>query len=111
MPKNGYWIECIPITSDRKSELAGIEEQEPDSMEYTASLPTIPDIKVIAKSPDQAIDRLRRKLKALKRYYQMTGKELPEKDSPITPPRQKSGCRNGGWISVYVHVGDTSNHP
>ncbi len=102
MPKNGYWIECTPVAMDSASvnELAGVEE-------YKASLPTIPDINVIAKSPDQAIDKLRRKLKALKRYYQMTGKELPETDSPISPPRQKRGCRNGGWISVYVQISDT----
>lgn len=103
MPKNGYWIECAPVATECLS-IGNMMEVE----EYKASLPAIPDINVVAKSPDQAIDRLRRKLKALKRYYQMTGKELPEKDNPITPPRQKGGCRNGGRISVYVQVGDTN---
>ncbi|MEK7801416.1 MAG: hypothetical protein AAB276_03080 [Pseudomonadota bacterium] len=104
MPVNGYWIECVPITKH-------IGEDESVNLTasglYNARLATLPDVNVMASSPDQAINRLRQKLRALSRYYRIKGQDLPAMDNPVQPPRTVDAMR--GWISVYVQVENICN--
>lgn len=102
MPRNGYWIECMPLEED-------VRKPENGDDLYSARLSSLPDVKVVAPSPDAAIEKLRAKLRALNRYYRMLGKDLPERDNPVRPPRN---CLAGrGWISVYVQIGEQENSP
>lgn len=104
MPTNGYWIECVPVIGNTgESESIGLA----GNGLYAARLATIPDVQVIASSPDQAIDRLRHKLRALGRYYRIKGQKLPDKDNPVQPPHQAETGR--GLIAIYVQVGDICN--
>jgi len=73
--------------------------------QYRAVFSSIPDLDVVAKTPDQAIDRLRQKLQALGRYYRMKGQHLPESDNPVRPPKNLRSVQ--GWISVYVQFTET----
>lgn len=102
MPRNGYWIECIPVSGERKT----IEDNNVEPL-YRAIISSIPEAKVTGESPDEAINKLRAKLKALNRYYRMTGKSWPERDNPVSPPRNLSSVR--GWISVYVQIAENCN--
>lgn len=97
MPRNGYWIECVPL-NDRPS-VSDLSDEK-----YRAVFSSIPDLDVVAQTPDQAIDRLRQKLQALGRYYRMKGQNLPESDNPVRPPRNLRSVQ--GWISVYVQFGE-----
>jgi len=74
---------------------------------YSAIISSIPEISVEADSPGVAIERLQMKLRALSRYYRMSGKMMPELDNPVQPPRNRGSAR--GWISVYVRVVDCHN--
>lgn len=87
MPQNGYWIECIPLN-------------ETDL--YEATICSIPDAKIRAKSPDIAIQKLRDRLASLRHEYCTQGRVLPEHDNPVIPPR--GSCNQRGWISVYVQM-------
>ncbi|MDD3020236.1 MAG: hypothetical protein PHX61_04550 [Alphaproteobacteria bacterium] len=109
MPQNGYWIECIPVKIATgtlgltENESAVIDQGDRNNYQgdqYRAILSSIPDLNVVAQSPDQAIDKLRHKLRALGRYYRMTGRILPESDNPVRPPKNLRSVH--GWISVYV---------
>jgi hypothetical protein len=97
MPKNGYWIECVPLGDGANGAIG-------ENL-YSASMESFPDVHVTAPSPDQAIEKLRAKLKALRRYYRMTGKLLPELDNPVRPPSRLRSVH--GWISVYVQAQET----
>ncbi|HNQ91553.1 MAG TPA: hypothetical protein PKI93_01325 [Alphaproteobacteria bacterium] len=101
MPRNGYWIECVPL-SDKPSVPDLPIEQYVE--QYRAVFSSIPDLDVVAQTPDQAIDRLRHKLQALGRYYRMKGRDLPESDNPVRPPRNLRSVQ--GWISVYVQFSE-----
>ena len=106
MPRNGYWIECIPVQeqSNREAEPAS----SPDQALYSATSESFPDIAEMAGSPDQAIENLRNRMKKLRSDYQQTGKLLPELDNPVRPP---SRLRNvAGWISVYVEFKDKTGN-
>lgn len=94
MPKNGYWIECVPICREAN--------QSGEDYLYNASIRSFPEIKVTAHSPEQAIARLRFKLRALRRYYRMIGRPLPEMDNPVQPPSRLRSVR--GWISIYIQM-------
>lgn len=94
MPKNGYWIECIPVYGE-------VNQSDGDSV-YDASISSFPEIRVTAHSPEQAIAELRSKLDALRQHYCKTGKVLPERDNPVRPPSRLRSVR--GWISIYVQV-------
>lgn len=96
MPQNGYWIECIPVSGENCDQI--------DNTLYSAEIASIPEAKVFATTPDKAIQALRDKLKALRHDYCMRGKDLPEHDSPVSPPRNM--CSVKGWISVYVQMSD-----
>lgn len=98
MPQNGYWIECVPVTKN------GNEAQEDIDLLYSAMISSIPETKTYAPTPDKAIQKLRDKLAALRHDYCLQGKELPEHDNPIRPPRNISSVR--GWISVYVQMNE-----
>lgn len=100
MPKNGYWIECIPLAGE--AAINDVREGAPHL--YAATMASIPQVKAVAETPEQAIDRLRHKLRALGRYYRMLGKKLPETDNPVRPPRHPGADR--GWISVYIKYTD-----
>lgn len=96
MPRNGYWIECIPVHSKAN------ENHSPDL--YTATSESFPDLSEIAPSPDQAIEKLRERLKTIRGDYAKTGRLLPELDNPVRPP---SRMRNvSGWISVYIDISE-----
>jgi hypothetical protein len=94
MPKNGYWIECIPVCREAN--------QNGEEFFYNASVHSFPEIKVTADSPERAIAKLRFKLRAIRRYYQMIGRSLPEMDNPVRPPSRLRSVR--GWISVYIQM-------
>jgi predicted RNase H-like HicB family nuclease len=91
MPRNGYWIECVPVRE---------QENVPVPRRYSATSRSFPEIAEQAESPDQAIEKLRMRLKAIRSDYERSGRLLPESDNPVRPP---DGLRNvSGWISVYV---------
>lgn len=94
MPRNGYWIECIPVRNRAN------ENSAPDL--YTATTVSFPEVAEMATSPDQAIEKLRNRLKKIRADYSECGKLLPELDNPVRPP---SRLRNvSGWISVYIDI-------
>jgi hypothetical protein len=94
MPRNGYWIECIPV-----------QEQGNLSADlYSATSESFPDLQEMAPSPDQAIEKLRSRLKAIRADYSNSGRLLPELDNPVRPPNRLRSI--SGWISVYVELND-----
>jgi predicted RNase H-like HicB family nuclease len=99
MPQNGYWIECVPVTNEDE-ELAKPSEEG----QYRAMVAALPEVRACAPTPDQAIQKLRDKLKALKCNYHNEGRLLPEHDNPISPPRNRRSIK--GWISVYVQLNE-----
>lgn len=103
MPRNGYWIECIPLSDDSLA-LAPPEGQGDEASHlYKASSQSFPDVDATAPSPDKAIEKLRDRLKQIRQQYAVSGKILPEMDNPVRPPTRLR--RIQGWISVYVEVG------
>lgn len=98
MPQNGYWIECTPVVNGDN------EVKDGDSALYRAAIASIPEANVLAKTPDGAIQQLRDKLAAVRHDYCTKGKNLPEHDNPISPPRNNKSVK--GWISVYVKMND-----
>ena len=105
MPYNGYWIECIPVTSG-DNEHINTEQTAADNL-YRAEVASIPEAKVFSDTPDHAIQELRDKLKALRSEYSSRGKTLPDHDNPVRPPRNMGAVR--GWISVYVKMGECAH--
>jgi hypothetical protein len=103
MPYNGYWIECIPVTNGDAEHISNTSDTS-----YQAEVASIPEAKVFADTPDHAIQQLRDKLKALRSEYRSHGKEMPEHDNPVRPPRNMGSIR--GWISVYVKMGECAHH-
>lgn len=91
MPRNGYWIECIPLSG---------EDQQTGKSGYKASSASFPELIATAASPDQAIEGLREHLRAVRQHYLQSGKLLPEMDNPVRPPTRWRNVQ--GWISVYV---------
>lgn len=103
MPRNGYWIECVPIQEQgNKNPLSFSSDQL-----YSATTESFPEITELAPSPDQAIEKLRDRLKNIKADYQKTGKLLPERDNPVRPPHRLRSVM--GWISVYVEFPDKAS--
>lgn len=96
MPQNGYWVECIPLSSGKDNN--GVASL------YEAVICSIPEAKATASTPDNAIQELRQKLASLRHDYCVQGKTLPEHDSPIRPPRHT--VSHQGWISIYVKMND-----
>jgi hypothetical protein len=107
MPRNGYWIECVPLSSVNSEELmrriSPNENLSPDL--YSASVEHFPDLSVTAASPDIAIEKLRNRLKSIRDDYRQTGKMLPDLDNPVRPPQRLRKVQ--GWISVYIEVSET----
>ncbi len=103
MARNGYWIECVPLSTGEAHVTPGLSNEK-----YRAVLSALPDLNVTAQTPDLAIDRLRHKLKALQRYYRIKGKILPEGDNPVNPPRNLRSVQ--GWISVYVQFAENCSN-
>jgi len=97
MPKNGYWVECIPLQEDAIQQTAG-------NGLYSASSSSFPELTETAPSPDQAIEKLRDRLRTIRQQYQVTGKILPEMDNPVNPPKRLRSVQ--GWISVYIELQD-----
>jgi len=113
MPQNGYWIECIPIATGDAIRDKNIEDfqrlTEEGVQKYRAIIASIPEAKVLADTPDQAIQKLRDKLNSLRHDYCVRGQSLPAHDNPIRPPRNITSVR--GWMSVYVQMADCcKNH-
>lgn len=100
MPQNGYWIECIPVETGNND----LNTSEDDCGLYRAAIASIPEASVLATSPDSAIEELRNKLAALRHDYCTRGKNMPEHDNPVSPPRNPRSTK--GWISVYVKMND-----
>ncbi len=96
MARQGYWIECIPINRNANENLG------PDL--YSASIGSFPEISAYAPSPDQAIQKLRDKLKTVKAHYETHGKTLPSVDNPVRPPHRLRFVQ--GWMSVFVEIED-----
>lgn len=96
MPRNGYWIECIPVREQGNQNSFIIHE---DGL-YSATSASFPDVAEMASSPDQAIEKLRNRLKTIRLDYKEKGKLLPELDNPVRPPHRLRSVT--GWISVYV---------
>ena len=103
MPQNGYWIECIPVSSLETDGDTKLKSGEAADL-YRAEIASIPEARVTAKTPDGEIQQLRDKLASVRHDYCTRGKNLPEHDNPITPPRNNKAVR--GWISIYVKMSD-----
>jgi hypothetical protein len=100
MPQNGYWIECIPVSTGQTL----IDKSDSEPVCYEAKICSIPEATATADTPDSAIQKLRNKLAGLRHDYCVKGKSLPEPDSPIRPPRHTASGK--GWISIYVKMND-----
>ena len=97
MPRNGYWVECVPLAGDQAN-------QNLTADLYSASVSSIPELTETAPSPDQAIEKLRARLRAIRRQNGVSGQIMPELDNPVRPPKRLRSI--SGWISVYINVGD-----
>lgn len=104
MPRNGYWVECIPLDGDT---INHAEKAFTDL--YSASSGSFPDVTETAPSPDLAIEKLRDRLKTIPQHYHTTGKLLPEMDNPVRPPTRLRSI--SGWISVYIEMGSECRVP
>jgi hypothetical protein len=111
MPKNGYWIECIPLHSVNSEHVQIFQLQNLGNLGqnqnmaedlYGAATESFPDLVVTAPSPDKAIEKLRDRLRCVRKDYEMTGKVLPALDNPVRPPQRLRQVQ--GWISVYVDI-------
>ncbi len=115
MPKNGYWIECIPLHSVNSEHIHNSQLQNLKALShnqnmvdgvakdlYGATTESFPDLVVTAPSPDKAIEKLRERLQSVRKDYEMTGKILPALDNPVRPPQRLRQIQ--GWISVYVDI-------
>ncbi len=108
MPTTGYWVECVPIyeSSEKDEYIKYIDDSENLGTElteiYSASIPSLPEAKAFARSPDVAINKLKRKLKHLRRYYELMEKPLPKSHNPIRPPKRLRDIP--GWVSVYIEM-------
>ncbi len=99
MPQNGYWVECVPVLGEN------LDETSTDGAGlYLAAIASIPEARVIAKTPENAIQQLRDKLASVRHEYCQSGKDLPAHDNPVRPPRNTRLTK--GWISVYVKMAD-----
>jgi hypothetical protein len=119
MPKNGYWIECVPaLVSESKftdlSATCSIEAKDKATNSnlsadlYTATVSSIPDVSETAPSPDLAIQKIRDRLRTIREDYKKTGRLLPDLDNPVKPPNKFRNRQ--GWISIYIEISDTSIH-
>ncbi len=97
MPRNGYWVECIPLPEDEAN-------QNLSKDLYSASVSSFPELTETAPSPDLAIEKLRTRLKSIRQQYTTTGDRLPEMDNPVRPPTRLRAIQ--GWISVYINLGE-----
>lgn len=100
MPRNGYWIECVPVMEQNTQNNSQIS----DATLYSATTESFPELSEMAPSPDQAIEKLRNRLKTIRTDYSQRGKLLPELDNPVRPPHRLRSV--SGWISVYVEFPD-----
>ena len=98
MPQNGYWIECVPVTTGKDES----DKAKEEAVLYKAVIASIPEAEALAGTPDKAIQDLRDKLASLRHDYCSRGKDLPEHDNPVRPPRNFKATK--GWISVYVKM-------
>jgi len=105
MPRNGYWIECVPVVEQSQNDITEFERMS--ERLYRATAESFPDVKEMAQTPDQAIEKLRNRLKNIRADYSRTGKLLPELDNPVRPPDRMRSVM--GWISVYVEFPDKSD--
>lgn len=97
MPRNGYWVECIPLGNQAN--------QNHTADLYSASVSSFPELTETAPSPDQAIEKLRSRLKKIRQQYKSSGDDLPEMDNPVRPPTRLRAVQ--GWISVYINLGES----
>ena len=97
MPRNGYWVECIPLDGEQSNQNLGADL-------YSASVSSFPELTETAPSPDMAIEKLRSRLKKIRQQYATADKRLPEMDNPVSPPKRLRSIH--GWISVYINVGE-----
>ncbi len=103
MPKNGYWVECVPANTKQIDIMKKIAES-PENSGYVATPASFPDLQETAATPEEAINRMRARLMTLRSHYSQTGKLLPEMDNPVRPPTRLRNVQ--GWISVYIVVGE-----
>ncbi len=94
--RQGYWVECIPLSRQANQSLS-------DDL-YSASIELFPEVETYAPSPDRAIEKIRAKLKILKRQYIAMAKPLPAVHSPMLPPSRLKAVE--GWMSVYIDLED-----
>ncbi len=96
MGNKGYWVECIPV-QQKSNQNFGADL-------YNASIDSFPDMMVSASSPDMAVQKLREKLAKVKKYYEMTGRNLPEAHNPMVPAKKMRDVK--GWMSIYVAMAE-----
>ena len=94
MSEKGYWIDCIPVSKSSN------ENFSHDL--YSASIDNFPEMSVTASSPDMAVEKLRQKLKQVKKYYALTGRSLPRKHNRMMPSVKKASST--AWMSIYIDV-------
>lgn len=125
MPRTGYWVECIPLSkrtggsdglvgekvSSSTSDSNALQDlnikvaQENKQDLYSASIPSIPEASAFANSPDAAIDKLKLKLKSLKKNYENLQRPMPRPHNPIRPPKRLRDIP--GWLSIYIEFDST----
>lgn len=101
MPRNGYWVECVPATAEQIN-----ISQEIVAGGYVASPTSFPDVHETASTPDEAINRIRDRLIKVRKTYSQSGKILPEMDNPVRPPNRLRNVQ--GWISVYIVLSENA---
>tara|TARA_B100000378_G_scaffold278048_2_gene280042 strand:- start:310 stop:597 length:288 start_codon:yes stop_codon:yes gene_type:complete len=94
MSEKGYWINCTPVSHSSNENFAHDL--------YNASIDNFPEMSVTAASPDMAVQKLRDKLAKVKKYYELTGRTLPQKHNRLMPNPKKSS--SGGWMSIYIDI-------
>jgi predicted RNase H-like HicB family nuclease len=99
MPRNGYWVECVPANTKHIDIIDKASETG-----YIASPTSFPDVHETASTPDEAINRIRARLMKVRSTYAQSGKILPEMDNPVRPPNRLRNVQ--GWISVYIVVSE-----
>tara|TARA_R110002124_G_scaffold149220_1_gene315001 strand:+ start:140678 stop:140962 length:285 start_codon:yes stop_codon:yes gene_type:complete len=94
MSRKGYWVECMPLWEQAN------QNDAPDL--YKASVPALPEFVESAPSASLAIQKLRDRLKGLRKKNTFNRVLLPQLENPIRPPKRPDSVR--GWMSVYIEM-------
>lgn len=94
--RTGYWVECVPLRHSANENFSADL--------YSASIDLLPEIESYGPSPDQAIERVRAKLKTLKKQYRAMERPLPTAHNRHAPTSRLKAV--DGWMSIYIDLDD-----